>query len=585
MKRILSLLMCLVMLTGILVGCTEGEEEDKGATIPVYLTTEIKNFDPAVALTDEASMKILGLIYEGLTKVDDKGKVVPAGAKSWKYKTIPEEDYYMLEFTLQVTSWSDGRQVSADDYVFAWKRLLEPEFMSDSASMLFEIKNAVEVKKGDMSIDDLGLYAADKEVLQVQFTKDIDVDRFLRYCASPKLVPLREDAVNKVTDWATNVSVIVTNGPFTIRTLTAGSQLTIERNIYYYRDVEDDSVKKYVTPYRLVVDYSMSGSDQLAAYNEEKILYISEIPLSSRAEYKDKVTIEDTMNTHTYFFNTTKAPFNDSNVRKALSMALDRNTIADLVVYATPATGMVNENGIFGTTTKKTFRQEGGQLISPSADLAGAKSLISSANVSVKNFTITIRPNEVDRAVAEYCVGVWKELGFDVTIRELGTQSYKSVTEYDLFNDLFQDAYETRDFDVIAIDLQALSSSAWSSLAPYAKQYAGGAKDLSSGNFEDVPHITGYDNAEYNSMFDEIIDIKKESDRIAKLLDAEKILAADMPVMPLFTYQHAYMVSKELSNVKSFPWLGYNIFTRTKFKNYESYETVVVTVEDEDIGS
>lgn len=585
MKRILSLLMCLVMLTGILVGCTEGEEEDKGATIPVYLTTEIKNFDPAVALTDEASMKILGLIYEGLTKVDDKGKVVPAGAKSWKYKTIPEEDYYMLEFTLQVTSWSDGRQVSADDYVFAWKRLLEPEFMSDSASMLFEIKNAVEVKKGDMSIDDLGLYAADKEVLQVQFTKDIDVDRFLRYCASPKLVPLREDAVNKVTDWATNVSVIVTNGPFTIRTLTAGSQLTIERNIYYYRDVEDDSVKKYVTPYRLVVDYSMSGSDQLAAYNEEKILYISEIPLSSRAEYKDKVTIEDTMNTHTYFFNTTKAPFNDSNVRKALSMALDRNTIADLVVYATPATGMVNENGIFGTTTKKTFRQEGGQLISPSADLAGAKSLISSANVSVKNFTITIRPNEVDRAVAEYCVGVWKELGFDVTIRELGTQSYKSVTEYDLFNDLFQDAYETRDFDVIAIDLQALSSSAWSSLAPYAKQYAGGAKDLSSGNFEDVPHITGYDNAEYNSMFDEIIDIKKESDRIAKLHDAEKILAADMPVMPLFTYQHAYMVSKELSNVKSFPWFGYNIFTRTKFKNYESYETVVVTVEDEDIGS
>lgn len=577
MKKVLSLLLCLAILTLALVGC-EQEEEDKGAAIPVYLTTEIKNFDPAYAYTDEASMKVLGLVYEGLTTVDAKGKIKGAAAKSWKYKTVPEDDLYMLEFTLNTSAWSDGRQVSADDFVYAWKRILEPEFQSEAASMLYSIKNAKEVKMGDLSIDDLGIYAADTTLLQVQFTSDIDVDQFLEFCASPMLLPLREDAVNKVSDWATNVSVIVTNGPFTIRTFTSGSQLTIERNIYYRRDVEEDSIKKYVTPYRLVVDYSMDAEAQLTAFNDGKILYISELPLSQRAAYKDKVTIEDTMNTHTYFFNTTKAPFDNANVRKALSLAIDRNAIANLVVFATPATGMVNGNGIFEGDSKTTFSSVSGNLISSSADMAAAKSLISAAGVSQKSFTITIRPNEVDRAVAEYCASAWAELGFTVSIEELDSVPYKSESEYDLQNDIFSDAYEGRDFDVIAIDWQALSASAWSTLAPFAKQFSGSAKNLAAKEFEDKPHITGYDSEAYNTLIDGIFAIKDYSERLSKLHEAEKMLIEDMPVMPIFTYQHAYMVSSELSGMKSADWYGFNYFAKVNFKNYLTFGTTEVTV-------
>lgn len=579
MKKILSLILCLVMLTSTFISCT-GKEEDKGAAIPVYLTTEIKNFDPAIAYTDEASMKVLGLIYEGLTTIDENGKVKGAIAKSWKYKSVPEDDYYVLEFQLIETAWSDGRVLSADDFVYAWKRILEPEFYSDAASMLFSIKNAMQVKKGDLSIDDLGIYAVDTYVLQVQFEKDTDYNLFLEYCASPMLVPLREDAVNKVSDWATNPSVIVTNGPFTIRTFTNGGQLTIERNIYYKRDIKDDSIKKYVTPYRLVIDYTTDAAAQLKAFEDGTVLYVSEIPLSQRAAYADKVIIEDTMNTHTYFFNTDKAPFNDPNVRKALSLAVDRNTIASLVTFAVPATGYVNGNGVFDSDRKTSFRSKGGDLIAASADLATAKSLVS--GVTSKSFTITIRPNEVDRAVAEYCAGVWGELGFDVTIRELGTEAYKSDTEYDLLNDLFTDAYEARDFDVIAIDWQTISTDAWSVLAPFAKQFAGGAKDLTSGNFEDVPHITGFDDETYNNLMNEIFLIKDRNERLTKLHEAEQMLINAMPVMPLFTYQHAYLKSDELSNISSDPWYGYNLFAKTKFKNYETFGTVLVTVAAEE---
>ncbi len=579
MKRILSLILCLIMLTSTFFSCTT-EDEDKGAAIPVYLTTEIKNFDPAVAYTDEASTKVLGLIYEGLTTIDNNGKVKGAMAKSWKYKSIPEENYYVLEFQLIETAWSDGRVLSADDFVYAWKRILEPEFHSEAAAMLFSIKNAMEVKKGDLSIDDLGIYAVDTYVLQVQFETDTDYNLFLEFCASPMLVPLREDAVNKVDDWATNPSVIVTNGPFTIRTFTNGAQLTIERNIYYKRNVEDDSIKKYVIPYRLVIDYTTEAAAQLQAFEDGKILYISEIPLAQRAAYADKVTVCDTMNTHTYFFNTDKAPFDDPNVRKALSMALDRNAIASLVTFAVPATGMVNGSNILEADKKATFRSAGGDLISSSADLAGAKNLVS--GVSQKSFTITIRPNEVDRAVAEYCVGIWGELGFDVTIRELGSEPYKSESEYDLMNDLFADAYSARDFDVIAIDWQAISTDAWSVLAPFAKQFAGGAMDLVNLNFDAVPHITGFDDETYNSLFNDIFVLNNRAERTLKLHEAEKLLVDAMPVIPLFTYQHAYMQSDELSNIKTNEIYGYNLFAKTKFKNYESFGTVLVTVAAED---
>lgn len=579
MKKILSLILCMVILIFSIVGCTQ-KDEDKGAAIPVYLSTEVKNFDPAYAYTDEASMKVLGLLFEGLTSIDKNGKIKGEMAKSWKYKSVPEEDLYILEFQLIETAWSDGRVLSADDFVYAWKRILEPEFHSEAASMLFSIKNAKAVKKGDMSIDDLGIYAVDTYVLQVQFETDIDYNLFLEYCASPALVPLREDAVNKEEDWATNPSILVTNGPFTIRTFTVGGQTTIERNIYYKRNIEDDSIKKYVTPYRLVEDYTTDAAAQLAAFDNGTVLYISELPLSQRAAYADRVTIEDTMNTHTYFFNTKKAPFDDPNVRKALSMAIDRNAIASLVTYAVPATGIVNGKGVFDANTKTSFREAGGDLISASADLAGAKNLVS--GVSDKEFTITIRPNEVDRAVAEYCKGVWAELGFTVDIRELGTVAYQSPAEYDLHNDLFTDAYEAGDFDVIAIDWQTLSTDAWSTLAPFAKQFAGGAKKLTAGEFDDVPHITGYDDDAYNALMDEIFAIKDRAGRLAKLHEAEKMLVDSMPVMPIFTYQHAYLVSGELSGIKTKPWYGLNLFAKTKFKNYESFETVLVTVADDE---
>lgn len=575
MKKTLSLLLCLIMVAAALSGCGGLKGDDKGAIIPVYLSTAIDNFDPAYALHDEAGTKVLSLLYEGLTYIDASGKMQKAMAKNWTYKTKPEEDYYMLEIELKETKWSDGRQVSADDYVFAWKRLLEPEFGSEAAAALYEIKNARAVKAGEMTIDDLGLYAADTTVLQVEFETDIDYNQFLTDCSSLALVPLREDKVVKLENWASNTATMVTNGPFSLKTYKAGIQMTLERNVYYYRDIDkEESLIKYVIPYRLDINFGIDAAAQLANFDAENgsLFFISELPLAARAARSGDVTISDTPITHTYVFNSAKAPFNKPEVRRALSLAVDRNALVNTVVYAKAAEGF---------TTNAAFRAASGALISASANLSEAKNLLSAAGVSSGKFTITIRENEVDRAVAEYCKSAWEQLGFTVSIEALGTEYYTEI-EYDQYRDLFETAYRAGKFDVIAVDFTETATNVFNTLAIYSKPFSGSALDLTSGNFDAVPHIGGYVNESYDALMEEIFAEKTIANRTSKLVEAEKILANDMPVMPLFQYQTAYLISGELSGLKV-NFNGSFNFNKVKLKDYLSYlETEAPAAEAEE---
>ncbi len=564
MKKLMSLLLAVVMLTSVMAGCSsEDEEESKGAIIPVYLSTEITNFDPIYAYTDVAAAKVLNLIFDGLTTINEKGEVELELAKSIKIVENPDEDLYKMQITLNKTAWSDGRSVSADDVVYAFKRILEPEFNCDAAAMLFDIKNARAVKTGDASIDDLGVYAVDQTVVEIHFEQKIDYELFKEYLASPALVPLREDIVAKHPDWASITATMVCSGPFYVKSYTHGEAMTLERSIYYYRDTEKDEEKldKFVKPYRLYVNFKQSAEEAYAAYQNGEVLFQSEIPMSQRASAAVEPT--DLMNTHTYVFNTTKAPFNDPNVRKALSMALDRNAIVDIVKYAKAAEGFVPA-GVYDTAIGDDFRANGGSLISASGDIAGAKSLMGS--VSAKSFTITIRPTEVNRAVAEYAKGVWEQLGFSITIKELGREGY-IFNDYDFIRDLFQQAYDSGDFDVIAIDWQAASTDAFSILAPFATTFSGGAFDLASGDFSAVPHISGYADAAYDELIETVFANKDRASRSAQLHEAEKKLAEAMPVIPLYTNQQAYMISEELSKIEKNYYEGFN-FKKTKYANY-----------------
>lgn len=568
MKKILALILCAVLLVPCLVSCTgiKPSDEDKGAEIPVHLSTEIYNLDPAYAYLDDAAAKILPLIYEGLFKFDEDGKVVKALCTD--YTTYTNRDgEFVAEFTIAETKWSDGRSVNANDFVYAWKRLVEPEFNSKAASLLFDVKNARACKSGDISIDDFGVVAAESRVLQVTFAEKINIDEFIKTLASPALVPLREDKANRLTDWASYYATMVTNGPFYVKIFTPGEEeMVLERSIYYYRDIEKENERldKYVKPFRLNITMG-SSEDAYEAYNAGELVYNSQIALANRGDAK--VEKLNTLSTATYVFNTQRAPFDNADVRRGLSMAIDRAELASIIGYAKPADGIIPE-GITDKSDKDSFRANGGALIK--SDMAEAKKLTASA--TDKEITLSIRDNEVDKAVADYVKGQWEKLGFTVEVVVLSFEHYTNI-EYDQYADLLYRAYSTRDFDVIAIDSQMLELTAFNELSAYAKPFSGGAMDLASGDFSAVTNLSGYSSDEYDALIEEAFAAKDKAERSELLHKAEEMLIADMPVAPLFVYENAYSVSKDLSGIETNNF-GTVFFTDAALKNYERFKVV-----------
>ncbi len=569
MKRILSALLCAVMMLGVLASCTTLEGDDKGMIIDIYMTTELFDLDPALHFNDDAMVKLYELLYEGMTDLDENGKWKKALMKDYELKGNDEDGYYML-ITLNNTRWTDGRTVQAADFVYAWKRILDPEFMNEAAPLLYDIKNARAVKLGDVSIDDLGIAAVDTYVLQIEFETKIDFDFFLENLASPALVPLREDIVARDENWAKQASTLVTNGPFALKGWTNGEIMRLERSSYYYLSADDETepLDKYVIPYRLITRYDAgSVEEQLARFEAGELFYIDDLPLSRRAEYKDKATVTDEMITHTYVFNENNKLFADARVRRALSMALDRNAIVQLVTFGRAATALVPYR-VFDGTKKTYFREVGGDLISASADVAGAKSLLQQAGVTSGSFSIMIRPNEVDRAIADYVKGVWEGLGFKITIKEL---SSTKLPEYDkAYTDDFTTAYMVGDFDVAAIDLPMLSADAFSALAVFAQEFSGLGVDMYSENYDVKGHISGYKSEEYDAIIERAFAEKDRAARASILHEAERKLMEDMPVCPIYFLQDAYLIHEDLSGYTS-TYYAVRDFRRMKLKNYMDY--------------
>ncbi|MBQ4353808.1 MAG: peptide ABC transporter substrate-binding protein [Clostridia bacterium] len=577
MKKVLALVLAVMMLASIATGCTTLEideatgQMDKGAIIDMYLTTEIFNFDPQVSTTDDAMLKVFDLCYDGLTKLDENGKWQKELMKSYKIDVDDGEEFIIL-VDLTDTRWSDGRTVQAADFVYSWKRLLEAENEYEASSLLYDIKNARDVKLGDATIDDLGIAAVDTYTLQIEFETKIDLDQFFENCSAIALVPLREDVITRYGDdiWAQKSTTVVTNGAFCPKEILYNNTLRLERSSYYYLDQEkDEPLDKYVIPYRLLTKYETGNAEaQLSALTSGNIFYDGEIPMSAREQYKNDAVITDMMATHTYVFNTKNELFDDANVRKALSMAIDRNEIVKIITYAKPATGYIPYK-VFDSKAGTSFREVGGDILSASADAAAAKNLLSSAGVKGGSFTLTVRNNEVDKAIADYVAGVWGQLGFDVTVDAV--KSTPNTTDATIYVDNFQKKYDNGEFDVIAIDMTMLSPDAFGALSQFAVAFSGNGVDMDSETYDLYGHISGYSNADYDAIIESAFAEKDRAARAAILHQAETKLLEDMPVIPLVFLQDAYLYTEVISGIKT-TYYGTRYFNDLTMKDYMTYK-------------
>ncbi len=696
-KRILAFVLCVVMLVPLFSSCSGGLVE---SIMQVYLSHQVYDLDPLNAMTNDAQLKIVSLIFAGLYKLDDNGRVQDDLAAKTEVINKEDKGEYTLRITLKETSWSDGSAVSSDDVVYTFKRVLKARNSNAATAMLMKIENAKEVKEGKVSIDRLGVTAPETDVVEISFTEFITdelLEEFKLSLTSPALFPLRETYVEGKPDWAKKPSSIVCSGPFILRKASYdGGQVILERNEYYFRNREKDSEDKYVTPYRLVINYGVEAEQQLELYESGQVVFVGEIPLSKREEYKSKVTLVDTLSTHTYYFNQNATVYNkgyndeiikyitdiyantndsvykkydtalkawnewqnkfkeevtlpypelptqpttvlgyyteadiaafkesvaeynaaveafkteyaimrleaelpptipavpepakqvklfaDANVRKALSLVIDREAIAASVVYAKPATGLLNNKIFYASSADKTFRSQGG-VISTTKDLATAQSLLAASGITASDYSFAIRvraADEVHVKIAEQVAAAWGELGFDVTVEPIDVKvnedidpSTKEVVS-DIRDDLFDEqVVNAGNYQVMAFDLVAESPSAFSVLAPYALNYTGNATVSGAVKVQN-PHQTGYNSEAYNELIERAFNAESADERAELLLEAEKLLVdTDAAVMPVLFNQTAHMIGSEL-NARSLSqsYYGYFYFNKANLKGWEDY--------------
>ena len=596
MKRVIALVLCLLMLIPAFASCAKKDENDLGAYINMYLTEQVYNLDPAYAYNNESALRVVSLVFDNLFVLDENGKIKKSLAKSYEINEDDNTGEYEMIITLKETCWTDGTRITSNDVYYAWTRVLNPTNNFEAASLLYDIKNARAAKEGqgDISIDDVAISAINENQIRVLFEQKIDYDQFLLNLTSYALVPLREDIVSKTDDWAKKPATICSSGPFKLREVSyeeGSERMVLERNSYYFRDILEDAVDKSVTPYKLVIDYTMTDEQIMEAYNAGQLFFVGDIPLSVRGSYAGSELIEDSMSTHTYILNHNavvertnggegKAIFADENVRKALSLAIDRTAIANAVVFAKAATAFVPYGVYDANKDKDLFREIGGNIIASAANLAEAKACLTAAGITASDYKFSIKVaayDEVHMTIAEMVKDAWCTLGFNVTVDAVDVvvndDILKTTGEVakDIKDDPFTEDFQAGKFEVIAIDYVAKSADAFSVLAPLAKGFSGrSSAKADSRDFEIPTHISGYDSEAYNTLIEKAHAEKNIKNRATILHDAEKQLMDDMAIIPIVFNCNVVLQSKDLTKVK-FTAYGTFIFTKAKLKDYELY--------------
>lgn len=384
-----------------------------------------ETIDPALSSAVDSGNMILHA-FEGLVKFDRNNNVVPALAESWE----KSDDGLTWTFHLRKNlKWSDGSPLTSKDFAYAWRRIADPATAAPYGyDLLSVVKGYPEAAKGDVS--KLGVETPNANTFVVHLSAPcIYFDKITTF---PVLVPVQEKTIKAAGDkWTVDPKTYISNGPYYMTEFTDGSQIVFEKNPYYW-DVENITFDKIV--WHLIEDPNTSYT----AYNEGNIQLIKDVPTEEIPSLRgsSEFHVEPIMGTYYLSFNIRKELFKDSRVREALSLAIDRNYVANTIMGGTysPAKNFVGPgmtDAAPNSSFEKVTAEKYGNHFSDdyNADLAKAKKFLADAGYpDGKGFpTIEYVTNDTSyhKAVAEYLQSAWKELGITMNVN---IQEWKTFT-------------------------------------------------------------------------------------------------------------------------------------------------------------
>lgn len=456
---------------------------------------------------------IIRQLFEGLVVRDQLGNIQPGIATEW----TSNSDFTQWTFKLRPSKWSDGSALTAADFVYAWQRLADPKTASPYASYLDKLKlnHASDIISGNKSPTELGVIAIDSQTLQLNLSSPVPY--LPAMLVSHSLVPLQKATIEKYGDEWVKVNNFVGNGAYVLSERVLNEKLVFTRNAQYWNDKETVITKATLLSLE-------SATSDVARYraNDIDMTYTS-IPAEQfpklKQELPNELHITRTIATYYYVFNTQKAPFNDIRVRKALSLALERDLITDKVL------GM-------GQTPTYTYTPNyisGGEKIVPPAYASlsqeernkQAMELLNQAGFNKQNplkFTLLYNTSENHKKVAIAATALWKKNTQDIVQGTLQNQEWKT----------FLDSRNQGSFDV--------ARAGWQGEYNNPTAFQNNFLSNSSNNDAKFTH------AEFDALIEKSYYAKTEDERSQIYADAERVLVEQYPLIPVYNYVNVRLV-------------------------------------------
>lgn len=514
-KNLLRLLVILLVSVLAISGCAT-EKESANNKVIYSIADDPEEFDPTLNSYSRSSI-VLQQMFRGLYKIGPDSTIQPALAESY---TVSDDN---LTYTFKLRSglkWSDGSALTAKDFEYSWKRVTNPDVASKTAASMNIIKNANEYFEGTATADDVGIKATDDTTLVVELVNP--TPWFVSLTSTTAFMPVKQSAVEGSDNWTSDPATYISSGPFMLKEFKSKEKITLVKNPNYYnaKEVKIDGIDI------MIID---AAETELAAYENNEINVADNLSAEAMNSYKDSAEYNnvDRIGIQYFDFNTVKAPFDDVRVRQAFAISIDRASLLTNILQT-------DEKAIFGwipyaqpslTDPSKSYRDIAGDIFSE--NIEEAKALLAEAGYpngeGFPAVTLVVQANQAQKDTAQGLQSMWKDnLGIEVTIQTFESKIYWDELDAGNFN---------------------IARNGWTGdyLDPMANTeiFAAGGSGYEN----------GWDNTDYDAI---IANIRVETDpavREGLFMDAEKFLAEEMPVMPVYSYGDNFLVKPNVKGV------------------------------------
>ncbi len=394
---------------------TEATASTGEKILSVQVGPDPETIDPALNSAVDGGNMLLHS-FECLLALDENGQLVPGQAESWE----TSEDGLTWTFHLRDgLKWSDGSDLTANDFVYSWKRVCDPMVAAPYAeTVLSMVEGYDKAIEGDL--DALQVVAQDDNTLVVTLSNPCSY--FGSLAAFATLSPVQEATVTANGDaWATSAATYISNGPFYVSEWVPGSYIMMTKNPYYWNA---DAIKLDGIKWNLIEDSNASYS----AYQTGEVLMIKDVPTEEIPSLKNSADfhVDPIIGTYYLSLNLERDAFKDARVRKALSLAIDRDYVANTLMQGTysPADNFMGPGWIDTDGTQFKDNANGGQsyidVNNYEADLEEAKQLLADAGYpdgeGFPSISYTTNDAGYHKVVAEYLQQAWAQLGIDLQV-------------------------------------------------------------------------------------------------------------------------------------------------------------------------